>query len=201
MSAVATDHLISPHGGDARRPDRRRAGRPRLARGRPAHLARALRPRHARLGRALAARGLHGPGRLRVGRSRTCGSRTACRGRCRSASPSTPRRQGDRVALADESGKPVAVLEVEGVFDYDKEREAELAYRTTDAAHPGVARLFEQKPMYLAGKVTVFERADAAVPGARAGPGRDAARSSPSAAGGASSASRPATRSTARTST
>ncbi len=66
--------------------------------------------------------------------------------------------QGDRVALADESGKPVAVLEVEGVYDYDKEREAELAYRTTDVAHPGVERLFAQKAMYLAGKVTVFER-------------------------------------------
>ncbi len=67
--------------------------------------------------------------------------------------------QGDRVALADESGTPVALLEVEGVYDYDKEREAELAYRTTDQEHPGVARLYEQKPMYLAGKVTVFERA------------------------------------------
>src|SRR4029079_5723108 len=31
--------------------------------------------------------------------------------------------QGDRVALADESGTPVALLEVEGVYDYDKERE------------------------------------------------------------------------------
>ncbi len=67
--------------------------------------------------------------------------------------------QSDRVALADGTGRPVAVLEVEGVYDYDKEREAELAYRTTDIAHPGVARLFDQKQMYLAGKVTVFERA------------------------------------------
>jgi sulfate adenylyltransferase len=52
----------------------------------------------------------------------------------------------------------VAVLEVEDAYDYDKEREAELAYRTTDTAHPGVERLFAQRPMYLAGKVTVFER-------------------------------------------
>jgi sulfate adenylyltransferase len=65
---------------------------------------------------------------------------------------------GDRVALVDETGRPVAVLEVEGVYDYDREREAELAYRTTDTAHPGVERLFAQKPRYLAGKVTVFER-------------------------------------------
>jgi sulfate adenylyltransferase len=67
--------------------------------------------------------------------------------------------QSDRVALVDESGKRVAFLDVDGVYDYDKEREAELAYRTTDAAHPGVARLFDQRPMYLAGRVTVFERA------------------------------------------
>ena len=45
------------------------------------------------------------------------------------------------------------------MFDYDKEREAELCYRTTDTEHPGVARLDAQKQMYLAGKVTVFERA------------------------------------------
>jgi sulfate adenylyltransferase len=65
---------------------------------------------------------------------------------------------GDRVALVDETGKAVAVLDVEGLYDYDKEREAELAYRTTDTAHPGVERLFGQKPRYLAGKVTVFDR-------------------------------------------
>ena len=65
----------------------------------------------------------------------------------------------DRVALTDEVGRAVAVLDVEGVYDYDKKREAELCYRTTETAHPGVARLEEQKQMYLAGKVTVFERA------------------------------------------
>lgn len=70
----------------------------------------------------------------------------------------------DRVALADETGRRLAVLEVEGVYDYDKQREAELAYRTIDTAHPGVARLDEQKQMYLAGKVTVFERATPAFP-------------------------------------
>ena len=70
----------------------------------------------------------------------------------------------DRVALADDAGRPVAVLEVEGAYDYDKQREAELAYGTTDTAHPGVARLDEQKAMYLAGKVTVFGRAAPAFP-------------------------------------
>ncbi|MGH3091933.1 MAG: sulfate adenylyltransferase, partial [Gaiellaceae bacterium] len=45
-----------------------------------------------------------------------------------------------RVALADESGRPLAVLDVQDVYEYDKEREADRCFRTTDDAHPGVAR-------------------------------------------------------------
>ena len=72
---------------------------------------------------------------------------------------------GDRVALADGTGRPLAVLEVEEVFEYDKEREAERCFRTTEEAHPGVARLYAQHPLYLAGRVTVFDRLPAAPPG------------------------------------
>jgi len=70
---------------------------------------------------------------------------------------------GDTVALAD--GDEVrAVLEVEDVYEYDKPHEAERCFRTTDTDHPGVARLFAQKDLYLAGRVTVFERATPAFP-------------------------------------
>jgi sulfate adenylyltransferase len=72
--------------------------------------------------------------------------------------------QGDEVVLTDESGRALAVLEVDEVFEYDKEREAERCFRTTDAAHPGVARLYDQKPFYLAGRVTVFERLEPPFP-------------------------------------
>jgi sulfate adenylyltransferase len=72
--------------------------------------------------------------------------------------------QGDRVAVADGSGRLVAVLEVEETFEYDKEREAEQCFRTTDDAHPGVARLYGQKPLYLAGRVTVFGRQEPPFP-------------------------------------
>jgi sulfate adenylyltransferase len=72
--------------------------------------------------------------------------------------------QSDEVTLTDEAGKPFAVLEMDEVYEYDKEREARNAFRTTDEAHPGVARLYAQKPLYLAGKVTVFERAQPAFP-------------------------------------
>jgi sulfate adenylyltransferase len=71
---------------------------------------------------------------------------------------------GDRVALADESGRPLAVLDVEQVYEYDKEREAAQCFRTTDEAHPGVARLYAQHGQYVAGPVTVFERLAPAFP-------------------------------------
>jgi sulfate adenylyltransferase len=66
--------------------------------------------------------------------------------------------RGDRVALADPDGRLLAVLDVEEVYEYDREREAERCFRTTDDQHPGVARLYRQDPLYLAGSVTVFER-------------------------------------------
>ena len=72
--------------------------------------------------------------------------------------------RGDRVALADESGHVRGVLDVMAVYTYIKEREAEAAFRTTDAAHPGVARLYRQKELYLAGPVTVFDRSAPSFP-------------------------------------
>lgn len=66
--------------------------------------------------------------------------------------------RGDRVALADEDGRLLAVLDVEETYSYDKQREAERCFRTTEDAHPGVARLYAQHDLYLAGPVTVFER-------------------------------------------
>jgi sulfate adenylyltransferase len=71
---------------------------------------------------------------------------------------------GDRIALADEDGRRLAVLEVEEVYAYDKEREAERCFRTTDVEHPGVARLYAQHDWYVAGRVTVFERLEPAFP-------------------------------------
>ena len=72
--------------------------------------------------------------------------------------------QDDQVALVDESGRELAVLDVDEVYEYDREREAERCFRTTDDAHPGVARLYAQKPLYLSGRVTVFERAEPEFP-------------------------------------
>ncbi len=72
--------------------------------------------------------------------------------------------KGDRVALADGSGRVYGVLDVMAVYTYSKEVEAERAFGTTDAAHPGVARLYDQAPLYVSGPVTVFDRVDPPFP-------------------------------------
>ena len=65
-------------------------------------------------------------------------------------------KKGERAAIVHE-GKVVAVIDVEDIFDYDVDNEAEKTYRTTDKDHPGVAYLHEQAPHYVGGEVTVLE--------------------------------------------
>jgi sulfate adenylyltransferase len=72
--------------------------------------------------------------------------------------------KGDRVALATEDGRKLAVLDVADVYSSATEAEAQHVFRTTDEAHPGVARLYGQKPNYLSGRVTVFDRPEPQFP-------------------------------------
>jgi len=52
---------------------------------------------------------------------------------------------------------PLAILHLEEKFAYDPRREAEKVYKTTDEAHPGVAAIAKQGPIYLGGKVTLLQ--------------------------------------------
>jgi sulfate adenylyltransferase len=78
-----------------------------------------------------------------------------------SASPEFARAaDGHRIALTDQSGVSLAVMEVRESFGYEKEMEAQLVYRTTETAHPGVAALYGQDEVLLGGPVRVFRRLD-----------------------------------------
>jgi sulfate adenylyltransferase len=72
--------------------------------------------------------------------------------------------KGDRIALADGDGRKLAVLDVMAMYPYIKETEAQQSFRTTDTNHPGVARLYAQKDKYLAGNATVFDRPEPQFP-------------------------------------
>lgn len=56
-----------------------------------------------------------------------------------------------------EDGHVLAIMEVAEKYRYDKDREAQLVYGTTDEAHPGVARLYRQGDILLGGEIWVVE--------------------------------------------
>jgi sulfate adenylyltransferase len=65
---------------------------------------------------------------------------------------------GSEVGLTADDGTPVGVLELAEKYRYDRRQEARLVYRTEEDAHPGVAAVYAQGEVLLAGKVTAFDR-------------------------------------------
>ncbi len=63
---------------------------------------------------------------------------------------------GDDVMLS-EGDKPLAIMHVAEKYRYDREAEATHVYRTTETAHPGVARLYRQGEILLAGDIDVID--------------------------------------------
>lgn len=66
---------------------------------------------------------------------------------------------GEKVALSGEADSVVyALLEVEDKYQADLKKEAVKVYKTDDAAHPGVAKLYVREPYYIGGAITVLNR-------------------------------------------
>ncbi len=64
---------------------------------------------------------------------------------------------GQEVALVDEeSGETMAVMDVTEKYAIDRELECSEVFRTTDPAHPGVAKVMAQGEVNLAGPVRVL---------------------------------------------
>ncbi len=61
------------------------------------------------------------------------------------------------IALVDKFENILAVLELEEIYRYDKEREARLVYRTLEDAHPGVRNLFRRGDIHLGGRIRVLQ--------------------------------------------
>jgi sulfate adenylyltransferase len=64
---------------------------------------------------------------------------------------------GAQVALKDPDGTLRAIVEVEHIWEPDREREAQSVYGTTDPKHPGVAQLYQLDQRYVGGRVWLFE--------------------------------------------
>ena len=63
-------------------------------------------------------------------------------------------KSGDTLLLTYQS-QPLATLEVEEIYSYDKEFLARQVYGTADAAHPGVQRTMAYEDRFVSGKVTL----------------------------------------------
>jgi ATP sulfurylase/adenylyl-sulfate kinase len=77
---------------------------------------------------------------------------------------------GSQIALRNASGDLVAIMDLEEKYASDPEREAQKVYRTTEAAHPGVAALYQQGPVLLAGPIVVVDRPPTPFPAYRLDP-------------------------------
>jgi sulfate adenylyltransferase len=64
--------------------------------------------------------------------------------------------EGQEIALMD-GDHLMGMMTIADRFPADKEREAREVYRTTDEAHPGVARLYRQGDWYLGGDVFLLD--------------------------------------------
>jgi len=66
--------------------------------------------------------------------------------------------EGQEVTLVDADGEALAIMQVTDIYPYDKRREAERCFGTTEDAHPGVARLYAQGDVLVGGPVQVLRR-------------------------------------------
>ncbi|TXL65689.1 sulfate adenylyltransferase [Cerasibacillus terrae] len=68
---------------------------------------------------------------------------------------------GDEVALVDETKEPIAILNIEDIFEYDKQKRAKHLFGTTDRNHPGVDSIFRRMgDIALGGPINLLRRVD-----------------------------------------
>jgi sulfate adenylyltransferase len=63
---------------------------------------------------------------------------------------------GSQIALRDEDGRVLAILDLAEKYGRDAQHEAQQVFRTAEDAHPGVARIYAGGDVYLGGEVTVL---------------------------------------------
>lgn len=68
---------------------------------------------------------------------------------------------GDEVALIDNSETVIALLQVEDLFQYDRDHRAQHVFGTTDRTHPGVDAIYRRMgDTAIGGKITLLNRPD-----------------------------------------
>ncbi|MFW9867192.1 MAG: sulfate adenylyltransferase [Candidatus Thorarchaeota archaeon] len=59
----------------------------------------------------------------------------------------------DRILLTNTSNNPIALMDVQDIYHYDKKEFAEKVYGTLDKNHPGVDSIFKMEPWLVGGEI------------------------------------------------
>jgi len=74
-------------------------------------------------------------------------------------SPDSQISEGKDVVLVYQE-KPIAIMHIEDIYDYDKRKLADEVFGTTDLQHPGVAKVYGMKELLVGGKIDLIEEID-----------------------------------------
>ena len=70
----------------------------------------------------------------------------------------------DQIILSDQSETPIALMNVEDIYSYDKKEYAQKTYGTLDVKHPGVASVFNYKEKLIGGELFLINEPKAEFP-------------------------------------
>lgn len=65
--------------------------------------------------------------------------------------------EGAQVALVDGHNQPIALMDVEELYEYDKMTAAKELFGTEDTEHPGVANFLNQEDLLVAGRIELIQ--------------------------------------------
>jgi sulfate adenylyltransferase len=70
----------------------------------------------------------------------------------------------DQIILIDNSMSPIALMNVQTIYNYDKKKYAEKTYGTLDQNHPGVSLVYNYKQKLIGGEIYLINEPEANFP-------------------------------------
>ncbi|KKM99363.1 hypothetical protein LCGC14_0577230 [marine sediment metagenome] len=70
----------------------------------------------------------------------------------------------DRIILTDLTKKPIALMDIEDIYSYDKKEFAKKVYGTLDRDHPGVDSVFNMKERLIGGDIFIINEPKSVFP-------------------------------------